>query len=111
MAELNNELLWSETLNQLKAELGEGVFSVWFTDVSYLRSGEDSVTIGFPSAFHRDRIKKNYQNNIRAKLKKLASREIALEFEVVTESTEKPTSVPQESTVYLPSKLWRSQSL
>jgi len=96
MAESNNELLWSETLKQLKAELGEGVFSAWFTDVSYLRSGDNSVTIAFPSAFHRDRIKKNYLNDIRAKLKSLAGKEIALELELITEGTEKTTSVPQE---------------
>jgi len=99
MGKLNNDVLWNETLNQLKAELGEEEFNIWFIDIRYLRSGENSVTVGFPSAFHRDRVKKNYQNNIMVKLKELAGKEIALEFEVVAEkgtgkkpSSQKPTS-------------------
>jgi chromosomal replication initiator protein len=83
MAEFDYEGFWDETQRQLRTELGEEEFSAWFSDIKYLRSGENSVVIGFPSGFHRDKVKTRYQNGIRAKLKKLADRDIALEFEVV----------------------------
>jgi chromosomal replication initiator protein len=84
MAEFDYEGFWDEALCQLRTELGEEEFSAWFSDIKYLRSGENSVVIGFPSSFHRDRIKARYQNGIRVKLKELAGREIALEFEVIS---------------------------
>jgi chromosomal replication initiator protein len=83
MAEADYKKFWSETLNQLRSELGEEEFTGWFTDISYLRSGENTITVGFPSGFHRDRVKTRYQNSIKTKLKALAGRDIALEFEVI----------------------------
>jgi len=83
MAEFDYGGFWDETLRQLRTELGEEEFSAWFSDIKYLRSGENSVIIGFPSGFHRDKVKARYQNGIKAKLKKLADRDIALEFEIV----------------------------
>jgi len=83
MAEFDYEGFWNETLCQLRTELGEGEFSAWFSDIKYLRSGENSVVIGFPSGLHRDKVKARYQNGIRAKLKKLADKDIVLEFEVI----------------------------
>jgi len=83
MAGYDYEGFWNETLHHLRSELGEGEFSAWFTDINYLRSGENSVVIGFPSNFHRDKIKARYQNGIKKKLKELTGREITLEFEVI----------------------------
>jgi len=83
MVEADYEKIWDETLNQLRSELGEEEFSGWFTDISYLRSGENTITVGFPSGFHRDRVRTRYQNGIKTKLKALAGRDIALEFEVI----------------------------
>jgi len=76
------EKFWNETLNQLRAELGEEEFSGWFTDINFLHSGENTITVGFPSGFHRDRVKNRYHSIIKTKLKALAGRDIALEFEV-----------------------------
>jgi len=83
MAEADYEKIWNETLNQLRAELGEEEFSGWFTDISYSRSGENTITVSFPSGFHRDRVKTRYQNNIKTKLKTLTGKDITLEFEVI----------------------------
>jgi len=97
MAALDNEVLWNETLDQLKAELGEVEFNDWFTDIRYLKSGEKSVTIGFPSAFHRDRVKKSYQDKIKTKLRELTGGEISLEFEVLTKKGVEKASTPQKT--------------
>jgi len=100
MAEFDYGGFWNETLCQMRTELGEEEFSAWFSDIKYLRSGENSVVLGFPSSFHRDRIKARYQNGIRAKLKKLADRDIVLEFEIIPDSkTETASSVQKANTV------------
>jgi chromosomal replication initiator protein len=83
MEEVDYEAFWNETLNQLRDELGEEEFNGWFTDITYLRSGENNIVLGFPSVFYRDRVKTRYQNNIKTKLKALTGRDIALEFEVI----------------------------
>jgi chromosomal replication initiator protein len=83
MAEADYEKIWNETLSQLRSELGEEEFSGWFTDISYLRSGEKTITVGFPSGFHRDRVKTRYQNSIKSKLKNITGKEITLEFEII----------------------------
>jgi chromosomal replication initiator protein len=86
MVEADFEGFWNETLNQLHSELGEEEFNGWFTDISYLHSGKNIITVGFPSGFHRDRVKARYQNSIKTKLKALAGRDITLEFEVMAGS-------------------------
>ena len=83
MAEHDYEGFWNETLHHLRSELGEEEFSAWFTDIRYVRSGENSIVLGFPSNFHRDRIKARYHNGIKTKLKGLAGREVTLEFELI----------------------------
>jgi chromosomal replication initiator protein len=86
MAENDYEGFWNETLSQLRADLGEEEFSAWFTDIKFLRSGENNITVGFPSNFHRDRVKTRYLNGIKTKLKALAGREITLESEVIQDN-------------------------
>ena len=97
MADFDYEGFWNETLHQLRSELGEGEFSAWFTDIKYLRSGENSVVIGFPSNFHRDRIKARYQNGIKKKLKELSGKEITLEFEVIPDSKAETAAPAQKA--------------
>jgi chromosomal replication initiation ATPase DnaA len=104
MVAMDNEVLWNETLKQLRAALGETEFNDWFTDIRFVKSGGDSLTIGFPSAFHRDRVKKSYLDRIAAKLREIASREITVEFEVITKKgTERPPH-PKNPPIRLRSK-------
>jgi chromosomal replication initiator protein len=49
--------------------------------------------VGFPSGFHRDRVKTRYQNNIKTKLKALTGKDIALEFEVITGSASENAAI------------------
>jgi len=107
MAVYNKEALWSETLVQLKAELGETEFNDWFVDSCYLKSEENRIIIGFPSAFHRDRVKKSYQNKIKAKLQELAGMEIVMEFEVSTKKNIEKISPPKKVNDFIPSETFK----
>jgi chromosomal replication initiator protein len=87
MVKSDYEGFWEEALNQLRTDLGEEEFNGWFTDIKYLRSGENSIVIGSPSIFHQNWVKTRYQNVIKAKLKNLAGKDIALGFELLPEQS------------------------
>jgi chromosomal replication initiator protein len=86
MANLDYEGFWKETLIQLRTDLGEEEFSGWFSDMKFLRADENSIVIGIPSAFHRDKVKSRYQNVINSKLKQLSGNEITIDYEIIGKS-------------------------
>ncbi|GHV03688.1 chromosomal replication initiator protein DnaA [Spirochaetia bacterium] len=83
MAEWDYEVFWKEMMSQIRTELGEQEFSIWFINLEYVRAAEKSITAAVPSAFYRDQIKSRYQNLIENKLKELTGKELTIEFEVV----------------------------
>ena len=103
MAELDYEGFWKEALIQLRTDLGEEEFSGWFSDLKYLRTrfdektGVNSIIIGTPSAFLRDKVKSRYYNAINSKLKELSGQEIALEFEVTGKIAKKEPAQSQSA--------------
>jgi len=83
MAEWDLEVFWKETMNQIRSELGDQEFGVWFTSLEYLGvAGENGVLIGVPSAFYRDQVKTRYQDTIIGKLNGLTGRNLSLNFEL-----------------------------
>ncbi|MCL2721735.1 MAG: chromosomal replication initiator protein DnaA [Treponema sp.] len=100
MADLDYEGFWKETLIQLRNDLGEEEFSGWFSDMKYLRAGFDeqtgknSIVLGIPSAFHRDKVKSRYQSIITSKIQELSGKEIILELEVTGKKAEKKEIAP-----------------
>ena len=97
MADLDYEGFWKETLIQLRNDLGEEEFSGWFSDMKYLRAGKNSIVIGIPSAFHRDKVSARYQNVIISKLNELSGAEIALEYEIIGKTAKKESAQPQST--------------
>ena len=96
MAELDFEGFWKEALVQLRNDLGEEEFSGWFSDMKYLRAvfnektHENSIVVGIPSAFHRDKVKSRYQSAINSKLKELSGQELVFEMEISAKTPKKP---------------------
>ncbi|MCL2765634.1 MAG: chromosomal replication initiator protein DnaA [Treponema sp.] len=91
---MDYEGFWNETLIQLRNDLGEEEFSGWFSDMKYLRAGDNSIVIGIPSAFHRDKVKSRYLSTINSKLKLLSGQEIALEMEIIGKAAKKSALQP-----------------
>ena len=102
MAENNYQGFWGETLNQLRTDLGEEEFNAWFTDISYVRSEENSIVIGFPSGFHRDRVKTRYLNSIKTKLNTFAKREIGIDLEVIKNDNPKEAPLARKTSAGTP---------
>ncbi|MCL2441497.1 MAG: chromosomal replication initiator protein DnaA [Treponema sp.] len=103
MADLDYEGFWKETLVHLQNDLGEEVFSGWFSDIKYLRaqideqSGKTSIVIGVPSPFHRDKVNSLYQSNINSKLSELSGIDLSLEMDVIGKQAKKSASSSQSS--------------
>ncbi|MDR1587005.1 MAG: chromosomal replication initiator protein DnaA [Treponema sp.] len=99
MAEWDYEVFWKETTSQLRANLGEEEFNVWFSNLKYLQAGEETITVAVPSSFYRDQVKNRYQKTIESKLKELTGKELAVCFEVIPENIpeSEPDTLPQNT--------------
>ncbi len=84
-------VFWKETVHQLKNELSEQEYAMWF-NMAYETSGELSVVVSVPSGFYRDQVKQRYQNRIEGKLFELSGQHIAVDFEIKQRTKD---SVPQ----------------
>ncbi|WP_304222845.1 chromosomal replication initiator protein DnaA [Gracilinema caldarium] len=82
MAVWDYEIFWKEAMSQIKEELEEQEFVMWF-NIQYLRSEENTIVIGVPSSFYRDQVKLRYQSFIEGKLHDLSGQQISIQFEVV----------------------------
>jgi chromosomal replication initiator protein len=97
MAEWDYEVFWEETINQLRPNLGEEEFNVWFSPLKYLQAGEKTITVAVPSSFYRDQVKNRYQRTIEFKLKELTGKELAVCFEVIPENIPENEPAPPDT--------------
>ena len=74
-------IFWKETVNQLKSELSEQEYTMWF-NMEYETSGEQSLVVSVPSGFYRDQVKQRYQARIEEKLFELSGHHISVDFEI-----------------------------
>ncbi len=105
-------IFWKETLNQLKTELSEQEYAMWF-NMEYETSGELSVIVSVPSAFYRDQVKQRYQSRIEGKIFELSGQHIGIDFEVKQRSREeapkaspKAVSAPMHESVTTGTKVY-----
>jgi chromosomal replication initiator protein len=98
MSESGYEVFWKEVISQIRSNLTEQEFSVWFGVLEYLRSEENQVIAAVPSSFYRDQIKTRYQNLIETTLKELTGKDLSVEFEIQPRVRDKsPSDVPKDT--------------
>lgn len=92
-------IFWKETVNQLKNELSEQEYTMWF-NMEYETSEELSIVVSVPSGFYRDQVKQRYQGRIEGKLYELSGHHLSVDFEIKQRSKNAaaPSSVAQETT-------------
>jgi chromosomal replication initiator protein len=95
MAEWDYEIFWKEMINQVKNELEEKEFTMWF-NLEYLSAMENELTVAVPSSFFRDQVKQRYQKYIETKLKDLTGKDIAILFEVKPRNEQKTQTPAKE---------------
>lgn len=93
MATWDYSIFWKETINQLKSELTEQEFSMWF-NMEYETSSETSIVVSVPSAFYRDQVKQRYQSRIEGKIFDLSGHHISVDFEIKARKKEQTPEQP-----------------
>jgi len=87
MAEWDYKLFWDETINQLRQELGEGEFTIWLSNLDYLKATETEITVSVPSVFFQEKFRSKYQKRLEEKLEELTGKNISIILEVITKET------------------------
>jgi chromosomal replication initiator protein len=88
-------IFWKETVNQLKSELSEQEYTMWF-NMEYETSGEQSLVVSVPSGFYRDQVKQRYQARIEEKLFDLSGHHISVDFEIKQRARHEAAAEPSE---------------
>jgi chromosomal replication initiator protein len=83
-------VFWKEALSQIKAEIGDQEFVMWF-NLEYDSSTESTIVVSVPSAFYKDQVIHRYLSLLETKLHELSGREIRIEF-VIRKKRGEPAS-------------------
>ncbi|WNY60222.1 chromosomal replication initiator protein DnaA [Borreliella bissettiae] len=86
--------IWSLILTEIKKELSEEEFYVWFENLCFLESVGDNIKISTPNLFHKNQIEKRFTKKIKEILTKNGYNNVIIEF---TNQQPKPHSDKQES--------------
>jgi chromosomal replication initiator protein len=82
------ELIWNETLNQIKQNLEEQEFLTWF-NLEFLEADENTFTVSVPSAFYLDQVTKRYKSYIEGKIEELIGKKTVLSLVIKPKNPEK----------------------
>ena len=77
-------LFWKEALNQIRHDISEQEFTMWFNNLNYDSSGEASLILQVPSVFYKDQVRQRYQTMIEEKLMELSGSPIQVDYVILT---------------------------
>ena len=86
MADWDYRIFWDEAINQLRQTLGEGEYTIWLSNLEYLRANENEIFISVPSSFFKEQFRTVYHGKLEEKLKELTGKSISLVLELVPKS-------------------------
>ncbi|WNY62889.1 chromosomal replication initiator protein DnaA [Borreliella carolinensis] len=72
--------IWSLILTEIKKELSEEEFYVWFENLCFLESMGDNIKISTPNLFHKNQIEKRFTKKIKEILTKNDYNNVVIEF-------------------------------
>src|SRR6056297_2455716 len=76
-------IFWHETQNQIRAQISEQEYVMWFRNLQYYASRENEIILAVPSSFYRDQVKQRYLKLIQDTLFDLSGMSIQVSFEIV----------------------------
>ena len=100
-------VFWNEAINQIREEISEQEYAMWFNRLTYAGSGETEIHVTVPSSFYRDQVKQRYLPLIEQKLYELSGNQLRLEFDVAKlHEAQQATSEPdfEPSRIEVPEK-------
>jgi chromosomal replication initiator protein len=83
-------IFWKETVKQLRNELSEQEYVMWFNNLSYSGSRENEIELAVPSSFYRDQVVQRYLPAIETLLFELSGNKIKVCFAVKANVNAKP---------------------
>jgi chromosomal replication initiator protein len=94
------QIIWDETINQIRSELEEQEFVTWF-NMEFQKADEKEFTVSVPSLFYLDQVKKRYQIYIEGKIEELIGKKVLLNLIIKPKSPDLSTlgSAPAEAAV------------
>ena len=90
-------IFWKEAMDQIRAELEEQEFAMWF-NLEYVSSTDTQILIAVPSSFYRDQVKQRYQSYIENKLHDLSGKELSIVMEIRSKKTDNDSSSQKADT-------------
>lgn len=89
MSSIEYDIFWYEAIKQLKEEniLSDQEYSMWFNNMKYTSSTDDSIILSVPSNFYKDQIKVRYSSILEDKILELSGATIKLDFTIVQKET------------------------
>jgi chromosomal replication initiator protein len=84
MAEWDYKIFWDETTEQLRREVGEEEFTIWFSNLKYLKASEIEIIIAVPSFFFQEQFKPRYHKRIEEKIRELTGKNLSIVLQVVS---------------------------
>ena len=92
MGEWNYKSFWDESLSQLKKELGEEEFGVWFGNLEYVRAEETVIYALAPSNFFLEMFRPKYLPRLADKMGELTGVNLTISMEVPKKAKENTSS-------------------
>jgi len=97
MPDMNSyEIIWKETIDQIRSELDEQEFMAWF-NLEFQQADEKEFTVSVPSLFYQDQVKKRYQAYIEGKIEELIGKRVSLNL-IIKPKTGEPAGQPGPKT-------------
>jgi chromosomal replication initiator protein len=87
-------VFWKETINQIREEISEQEYIMWFNNMEYQDSNESHISITVPSSFYRDQIRQRYLPLIENKLMELSGNQIEIDFNIRKRNSEEKRAKP-----------------
>jgi chromosomal replication initiator protein len=80
------QIIWNETISQIRSELDEQEFLTWF-NLEFQGAEEGVFTITVPSLFYLDQVKKRYQAYVEGKIEELIGKRVTLNLVIKPKSS------------------------
>lgn len=79
----DNQVFWDEALKTIQNQVTEQEYVMWFQQIAYTGSEQDTISVTVPSSFYRDQVKQRYLDLIQSTLSDLSGRTFQIEFNIV----------------------------
>jgi chromosomal replication initiator protein len=90
-------IFWKEALQQIREEISEQEWVMWFNNIDYDESKQNTIIVSVPSAFYKDQVKQRYLKLIESKLSELSGSGLSIDFVIKKKAQAKPVQSAEKT--------------